>query len=162
MELLPVIYNSLIIAAGLFVITVAVSYISYKLKQKNGNDEESATPANSHKHIQKSKPTELKPKYKSPPPVKKEKPNRKDKPVPEKKIEKKRPVEKKVKESPRQRETEPEKKRKKDLRGHETRIEIVKDLSKPSGRAGEEPEPPKQEKKETKKKSAGGKENGKK
>lgn len=36
MELLPIIYNSLLIAAGLFVITIAISYVSYKIKQGKG------------------------------------------------------------------------------------------------------------------------------
>ncbi|MCZ7603579.1 MAG: hypothetical protein C4543_09395 [Ignavibacteriales bacterium] len=33
MELLPIIYNSLLIAAGLFVITIAISYVSFKFKK---------------------------------------------------------------------------------------------------------------------------------
>ncbi len=43
MELLPVIYNSLIIAAGLFVITIAISFVSYKVKQKKGTLSEKRT-----------------------------------------------------------------------------------------------------------------------
>lgn len=36
MELLPIIYNSLLIAAGLFVVTVVISFISYKVKRNKG------------------------------------------------------------------------------------------------------------------------------
>lgn len=36
MELLPIIYNSLLIAAGLFVVTVVISFISYKVKKSKG------------------------------------------------------------------------------------------------------------------------------
>ena len=67
MELLPVIYNSLIIAAGLFVVTVAISYVSYKVKQRNGDDTATSNEP-SHKHLKKESHSELKPKFKSTPP----------------------------------------------------------------------------------------------
>ncbi|MDZ7765158.1 MAG: hypothetical protein U5K00_12135 [Melioribacteraceae bacterium] len=68
MELLPIIYNSLIIAAGLFVITLAISYVSYKFRQKNGDDVKATASATQDKHLKNEDDAELKPKYKSPPP----------------------------------------------------------------------------------------------
>lgn len=116
MELLPVIYNTLLIAAALFVITVAISYISYKIKQSKGLVEDSNQPASlkSVFHDKKKVEEELKPhyrtKYPKPPPqprkeqkkvAKKEVPKvrkketSKEKPEPvHKKVNKQKPAEK--------------------------------------------------------------------
>lgn len=76
MELLPIIYNSLLIAAGLFVVTVAISYVSYKIKRNRGIVDEVETrqqpkPVVKEKRVAQE---ELKPRYKKPHP----------KPVPQK------------------------------------------------------------------------------
>ena len=39
MELFPIIYTSLLIAAGIFLITVIISYVSYKVRQNNTENE---------------------------------------------------------------------------------------------------------------------------
>jgi len=66
MELLPIIYNSLLIAAGLFVITVVISYISYKIKgEKRLVDETDKTAGLKSVSREKLKvQQELKPHYK--------------------------------------------------------------------------------------------------
>lgn len=67
MELLPVIYNSLLIVAALFVITVAISYISYKIKRSKGLVEDTETPETykSVFHDKRKVEAELKPHYKT-------------------------------------------------------------------------------------------------
>lgn len=66
MELLPIIYNSLLIAAGLFVITIAISYVSFKFKK--GKEEVKSEVAPSYTPIFKDKKRveeELKPHHKT-------------------------------------------------------------------------------------------------
>lgn len=123
MELLPVIYNSLIIAAGLFVITIAISYVSYKIKDNRTKEGQTSTTPHK-KYLEDDDHSELKPKFKSPPPVKKSK-HKSDKPVIE---EKKRRVEKPR--TPPKSDGQSEKRRTKPEA--QNRIEVVKDLSKSS------------------------------
>ncbi len=132
MELLPVIYNSLIIAAGLFVITVAISYVSYKIKSKNGSDNVTIKP--SERQSVKDSKGELKPKYKSPPPqrkITKEEYGQRDqrKKVEERERHKER--NRRREEKPRDVErSKPSERRKEYENKRESRIEIVKDISK--------------------------------
>lgn len=77
MELLPVIYNSLLIAAGLFVLTIVISYISFRIKQSKGTaDQRQEIPNSTVFKNKKRIEEELKPHYKTkhlkPPPPKRE------------------------------------------------------------------------------------------
>lgn len=127
MELLPIIYNSLIIAAGLFVITLAISYVSYKFRQKNGDDVKATASATQDKHLKNEDDAELKPKYKSPPPRKSDRTKIEEK---KKRVEKSKPPQKEVRQI----------KKQKPKKEDNTRIEVVKDLSKAGTK---EYEPPK-------------------
>ena len=61
MELFPIIYTSLLVAAGLFVLTVIISYISYKLKQdKPGIESAHSVSANKQAYPGKEKRPEFK------------------------------------------------------------------------------------------------------
>lgn len=71
MELFPIIYTSLLIAAGLFVVTVIVSYVSYKVRQSNADETETDTPQIDY--LKKTKPVDLKAgQYKKEPSVKRD------------------------------------------------------------------------------------------
>lgn len=86
MELLPVIYNSLLIAAGLFVVTVVISFISYKVKKSKGllDDSDEREPFQTVFRNKNKVEEELKPHYRTTHPKPKPKPR-----VEEKKIVKK-------------------------------------------------------------------------
>jgi len=107
MELLPIIYNSLIIAAGLFVVTVAISFVSYKVKQRNGKlnnertREEYPTIFRDKKRIEEElKPhSRLKPSKPVPSQHREKRVEKKEKPV-EKPKEKLQPKQKQNKELP--------------------------------------------------------------
>lgn len=67
MELLPIIYNSLLIAAGLFVVTVVISFISYKVKRNKGiiDDSDNHEPFQTVFRNKNKVEEELKPHYRA-------------------------------------------------------------------------------------------------
>ena len=67
MELLPIIYNSLLIAAGLFVVTVVISFISYKVKRNKGiiDDSDNNEPFQTVFRNKNKVEEELKPHYRA-------------------------------------------------------------------------------------------------
>lgn len=132
MELLPIIYNSLIIAAGLFVITVAISYVSYKIKDNRPKEGKASTHTPQKQYLKEDGHSELKPKFKSPPPVT----NSGDRVRKPKKEEEKKKEIKRPKPSSQSHRTAESKHAKSESN---TRIEVVRDLSKSSTKETETP-----------------------
>ena len=126
MELFPIIYTSLLIAAGLFILTVIISYVSYKVKQNKNTVEEDTLPRqNTVKHSQ-SPPSQPKP-YKKPRQEQYQKPKEKRR---ERTSEK--PQEKRIEqtpEKPKEKQRYEEKQQPSKRATSETRIAIVKELS---------------------------------